>query len=643
MVSRRKLIVAGVAGGAGLLLPPARRVRADGPAPSTGAAGIPKYVTELRIPAPMPPLPGSAECPFDEYVIGVRQFRQQVLPPGLPATTVWGYGAPHQPETFGYPAHTVEARVDRPVRVTWVNELVDADGDFLPHLFAVDPTIDWADPGGGMLGQHGSGRYAGPVPIITHLHGGHTTDDSDGYPEAWYLPDARNIPDGFARHGSAYPAFARSFGERHELGWPAGAAVFQYPNDQRAATLWYHDHTMGLTRLNVYAGPAGFYLLRGGPTDLPPGVLPGPAPQLGDPTDTRPYEIPLLIQDRSFTPDGELSYPDPAYGAEHGDPHSPGGDASSGGGHLFFGETMVVNGRTWPVLPVEPRRYRLRLLNGCNSRFLLLTIAASPTARPASAVLPFWQVGSDGGFLPAPVPRQRLLLGTAERMDVVVDFTGLAEGTVLYLVNEGPDGGYRGGEPGVDFEAADPYSTGQVLKFVVGAASGPDLSVPPEQLRLPPITPLGPATLTRRLSLNIRQADPSGPAARRVQLLGTVGPDGRGLPHRFHSPVTETPRLGATEVWEFHNFTPDAHAMHMHQVQFQVIGRGRDGLRPPDDAERGFKDTVVVLPGHVTRVKARFDTAGRYTWHCHILEHEDDEMMLPFHVGPLPADPDLGH
>ncbi|GIG90477.1 multicopper oxidase family protein [Plantactinospora endophytica] len=645
MVSRRNLIAASAAGGAGLLLP--RRADADASGPSISPAAIPKYVTELRIPASMPGLAAGPQRPFDEYVISVRQFRQQVLPPGLPATTVWGYGAPDHPATFGYPACTVEARVDRPVRVTWVNELLDGQGRFLPHLLPVDPTVSWANPGGGDVGRDSRPHfdtapdwYAGPVPIVTHLHGAHTQDDSDGYPEAWYLPNARDIPDGFARYGSAYASFARSFQERQAVVWQPGSAVFQYPNDQRATTLWYHDHTMGMTRLNVYAGPAGFYLLRGGPADLPPGVLPGPAPDSDDPAGTGPYEIPLLIQDRSFTPDGELRYPAQAEGFGHAGMPGPASDGSSFD-HLVFGDTMVVNGRTWPLLTVEPRRYRLRLLNGCNSRFLLLRIASSPTARPASSVLPFWQVGSDGGFLPRPVPQERLLLGSAERIDVVVDFTGVPEGTALYLVNEGPDRGYTGGEPGVDFEVADPQTTGQVLKFLVGRRTGADHSVPPEQLRLPEVTPLGPASRTRQLSLNIRRADLAGRAAV-VQLLGTVAPDGSGLPHEFHSPITENPMLGATEIWEFHNFTPDAHLVHIHQVQFQVVGRGRDGGRPPEDPERGFKDTVVVLPGHVTRVKARFDTAGRFTWHCHILEHEDNEMMLPYHVGPMPAEP-LGH
>ncbi|MBF9132976.1 multicopper oxidase domain-containing protein [Plantactinospora sp. S1510] len=648
MVSRRKLVAAGAAGGVSLLLPPSvRRGHADGATPPVRPAQIPKYVTPLTIPAAMPMSSTVPAGPFDEYVISVRQFRQQVLPPGLPATTVWGYGSPDHPETFGYPARTLEARVDRPVRVTWANELLDERGNFLPHLLAVDPTRDWANPGGGETGRDSpapagttSGPYTGPVPFVTHLHGAHVGEESDGYPEAWYLPDAGNIPDGFARYGSAYDGFRRSFDERHLLPWRPGTATYQYPNDQRASTLWYHDHTMGMTRLNVYAGPAGFYLLRGGPTDLPAGVLPGPAPAVDEPAGVRSHEIPLVIQDRSFTVDGALSYPDSGRLDGHAGPGVPEHAAASAADHMVFGDTIVVNGRTWPVLEVEPRRYRLRLLNGCNSRFLVLGVTANPTVRPASSVLPFWQVGGDGGFLPGPVPQQRLVLGVAERMDVVVDFTEVPEGTALYLVNEGPDHPYAGGEPGVDFEVADPQTTGQVLKFVVGALTGPDTSLPPEQLRLPAIAPLGTASRTRRLALSVSRGEGPGPAA--VQVLGTMGPDGAPLPHGFHSPVTENPVLGATEIWEFHNYTPDAHSMHIHQVQFQVLGRGRNGRRPPEDSERGYKDTVVALPGDVTRVKARFDTAGRFTWHCHILEHEDGAMMLPFQVGPLPADPHPG-
>ena len=181
----------------------------------------------------------------------------------------------------------------------WINDLVDCNGRYLPHLLPVDPTLHWANPPGGVAGRDSRptfastpGLYAGPVAIVTHLHGSHSTEESDGFTEAWYLPHATNIPAGYARVGSFYEEFRAKFQARWHQGWPPGTAVFQYQNDQRATTMWFHDHTLGMTRLNVYAGPAGFYLLRGGSSDLPEGVLPGPAPRLGDPPGTRYYELP---------------------------------------------------------------------------------------------------------------------------------------------------------------------------------------------------------------------------------------------------------------------------------------------------------------------------------------------------------------
>jgi bilirubin oxidase len=483
------------------------------------------------------------------------------------------------------------------------------------------------------------GRYRGPIPFVTHLHGAHVEEQSDGYPEAWYLPVARDIPRGFARVGSFYERFRAEAA----AAWPAGSAVFDYRNDQRATALWFHSHELGLTRLNIYAGLTGLYLLRGGSADLPAGVLPGPAPQPGDPPGKRYYEIPLILQDRSFNADGTLFFP--ASRGFFGDtppdgPFIPETDVSPIWNPEFFGNTMVVNGNTWPVLAVEPRRYRFRVLNACNSRTLLLKIAADPlAARPAAAALPLWVIGSDGGFLPAPVALPSLRVGVAERFDVIVDFTGLAPGTTRYLINEGPDEPFGGGE----FEPADPETTGQVLKFVVVPAASTDRSVPPAQLRLPAVARPGRPSVTRRLSLNelTSEAFPDAPTE---GMLGTVNADGTAAPLPWMAAVTENPRRGATEVWEFRNFTEDAHPIHVHQVQFQVLDRRVFGgtraplamgaARPPESWETGFKDTVVALPGEITRIAARFDIAGRYVWHCHIIDHEDNEMMRPYQVMP---------
>jgi bilirubin oxidase len=605
-----------------------------------------QYVMPLVIPPAMPRRKRIGQV--DYYEIAVRQFRQQILPDTLPMTTVWSYGSINHPDTFNYPAFTIEAEYGRPVRVKWINDLVDGDGNFLPHLLPVDPALHWANPPGGVDGRDmrpefnaTPGPYEGPVPIVTHLHGGHSAQESDGFAEAWYLPAASNIPFDFATEGTQYEFFKNEFSGKWGVDWEPGTATFQYQNDQRAATFWYHDHTLGMTRLNVYAGPAGFYLLRGGPGDLPVGALPGPAPGVvADPFGSF-YEIPLAIQDRSFNADGSLFYPDTReFFDGFGGPYLPDSDVPPIWNPEFFGNTMVVNGRTWPVLEVEPRRYRFRLLNGCNSRFLILKIVADAlAARPASASLPFWQVGSDGGFLPAPVELEQLLMAPAERADVIVDFTGLQEESELFLINEGPDEPFGGGVSETDFPAADPGTTGQVMKFVVRALQSRDTSLDPAfDLALPGFTPLGPASIARQLSLNeeeSRYRNFDGPVA---ALLGVLDKRGNGSPLHWEDAITENPALGAIEVWELHNFTEDAHPIHIHEVQFQIVDRQPfDGqARPPEPGETGLKDTVIAYPGEITRVKALFDLPGLYVWHCHIVEHEDNEMMRPYFIGPLP-------
>jgi bilirubin oxidase len=614
---------------------------------------VAKYVTSLVIPPAMPRQANIKKKSIDYYVIAVRQFLQQILPPGHPATTVWSYGSVRGGGTFNYPAFTIEAKVDRPVRVKWVNELVDGSGNYLPHILPVDPTLHWANPPGGIDGRDSHpefdstpGPYTGPVPMVVHLHGGHSTEEADGYAEAWYLPRAKNIPAGYAKVGSLYDFFKEKAEGINGAEWERGSAVFEYANDQRAGTNWFHDHTLGMTRLNVYAGPAGFYMLRGGSSDLQAGVLPGPAPQLGDPPGTKYYEIPIAVQDRSFNSDGSLFYPasraffDEFEGPYIGEETFPGSGVQSDISPIwnpeFFGNMIVVNGKTWPTLNVEPRRYRLRFLNGCNSRFLILKMVSNPLAtRPATAALPFWQIGSEGGFLPAPVQLDYLLMTLAERADVIVDFTGLDVGTELYLINEGPDEPFGGGVPETDFPAADPGTTGQVMKFVVVPLTSTDTSVPPDELTLPTFTPLGAPTVTRQVSLN--EADSAvlegvGPAE---ALLGTRSGDD---PVHLHwaDPITENPALNATEIWEMFNFTEDAHPIHIHEVMFQVVDRQpfEGASRPPESWETGYKDTVTAYPGEITRVKAKFDLPGLYVWHCHIVEHEDNEMMRPYRVGP---------
>ena len=286
---------------------------------------------------------------------------------------------------------------------------------------------------------------------------------------------------------------------------------------------------------------------------------------------------------------------------------------------------IVVNGTTWPYLEVEQRRYRFRLLNGCNSRFLILELDHGLT---------FWQIGAEGGFLPAPVQLSRLLMSPAERADVVVDFTGVPAGSRIVLRNLGPDEPFGGGTPWIDFEPADAGSTGLVMQFEVVPLASADASLPPAQLTLPAQPPSAAAvSLTRRLSLNEMMSTYPGLDGPAEALLGTVE-GGAPVHHEWADPITERPALGATEVWALHNFTGDAHPIHVHQVQFRVLDRAdaAGAVRPPEPWEAGSKDTVIAYPDEVTRLKATFDVPGLYVWHCHIVEHEDNEMMRPFLV-----------
>jgi bilirubin oxidase len=670
MSSPWKAISAAIAAAAGALIAPA--AFAALPGGTLDPAAISKYQQPLVIPPAMPRTAkvaqGKGEKKISYYEIAVRQFQQQILPAPMPLTTVWSYGSVNHPGTFNYPAYTIEARWNQPVRVKWINDLKDpATGEFLPHLLPIDQTLHWANPSGGIEGRDSRptftstpGPYTGPVPIVTHLHGAAATEESDGFPEAWYLPAATNIPAGFATSGTYYDQFKAKF-QAYGQPWTEGSAVFQYDNAQAATTLWYHDHTLGMTRTNVYAGPAGFYLLRGGPADKVVGTLPGPAPQLGDPAGVKYFEIPIAIQDRSFNDDGSLFYPDSReFFDGFAGPYHPGtgelpSDISSIWNPEFFGNTIVVNGRTWPYLEVEQRRYRFRFLNGSGSRFLILT---TDYADAGGDPLTFWQIGADGGFLPAVEPRNDLLLGPAERADVIVDFTTVPVGTTITLANLGPDEPFGGGVPGFDFESSDPETTGQVMQFRVVPTTEPDPTTPPQQLILPAPAPLPPVTNVRQVSLNeldsalvcadgdgipvpctsTEAQEPFGPLE---AMLGTVqlDPSGApmGVPAMWHETITENPAVGATEVWEIFNFTMDAHPIHIHEVQFEIVDReaiGSGSPRPPDAGESGRKDTVIAYPGEITRVKATFDRPGLFVWHCHILEHEDNEMMRPYRIGP---------
>ena len=568
--SRRDFLRINAVAGAGLLLPWVARGSHESTLknlPRLDTTTIPKYQEPLLIPGAMP------ETSAGYYELAIRQFEQQILPTGYPKTKVAGYGSANHAGTFNTPALTIETVANTPIRVKWINDQKDAGGNFLPHVLASELFPDhvmWANPPG-PRDSHGNRfvhtPYLGPVPIVTHLHGGASEQQSDGHPLAWYLPAANNIPTGFFREGSLYDGFEALYGSP----WDPGTATFEYSNEI-ATLLWCHDHTLGITEYNVYAGFAGGFMVRGGAYDLPVGVLP-----------QAPYEIPLIIQDRSFKPDGSLLF--------HG--------AGEMGGD---GDAIIVNGRTWPRLNVEQRRYRFRILNGCNNVPLNLYFSRN--------TLPVHVIGSDIGFLPSASRVKSLPLTNAERADVIVDFTNVPVGTELYLLNKA--GGAR------------PNTTGQVMKIrVAAAASSPDTSTPAGQLVSLPVAPMtGTPLVTRKLAiLDTRQ--------------GIIDGAGNPISLEFEDPPTETPAAGSTEIWEFYGF--DSHPMHLHAAHFQILSRQKFGgtVRGPKPWERGLKDTVDIEESGITRVKVQFDrNPGLFVWHCHLLEHEDKGMMRPLELQP---------
>ena len=733
------------------------------PGGSLDPTTIPKFVTPLVIPPVMKIGIQDADAAVD-YQIAVRQFKQQILPGGiwaalnsaittpLPPTTVWSYGpaadpppdassvvpavpagvapAPASQSQFNYPAYTIENTVNGTTDVDWINDLKDpVTGNFLPHLLSIDQTLHWANPGGPVVGcADGTFRtdcrgtnpqpYTGPVPLITHVHGAHVGPESDGYPEAWYLPDANNIPAGYATQGTLVNQYAMLTNNA------PGVASFRYPNDQPSTTLWYHDHALGMTRNNVYAGPAGFWLIResgGGETGLMSGTLPGPAPVAGqDPNFDSGIragirEIPIAIQDRAFNADGSLFFPlDRAYfeGVKPqkvkipfiGDPKYP-SDISPIWNPEWFGNTIVVNGTTWPVLNVAQALYRFRLLNGCNSRFLNLSmfVVDPATNQTTSVEIPFYQIGAEQSLLPAVVEirtgfknniattstQEALLMGLAERADVIVDFRGLADGMRVRMINTAPDAPFAG-FPDIP---SDPGTTGQVMEFIVDATlngasptdpGGADPATNPTDLGLslpddadPANTPT-PFQGARNLALLEEESGmvcasvpPSGvvtydknavpnplnpgtcidkkgklaksiPFAPKAAVLGINGNTTAPTVTLWSAPIETNPILGATETWELWNHTVDSHPIHLHLVKFKVVNRQTfdpvtgNLLGIPSDpevTEAGWKDTVIAYPGEVTRLNATFDIAGLYVWHCHIVDHEDNEMMVPYVVG----------
>jgi spore coat protein A, manganese oxidase len=572
-----------------------------------------------------------------EYTITMSSFKEQILPPstGL-LTNVWGYGGMAKDAStgasLGYvqssPGSSFEVVRGIPTQVKWVNNITS------PYMFPVDPTIHWANPNNFSMPippfpsyPPGYPEAQSTAPLVTHLHGSETLSDYDGTPEQWFTADGK--------HGSTYSTY-----ENTDL----NAAVYYYPNTQPATTLWYHDHTLGLTRINVMSGLAGFYLLRdtNSSSDYVAPLLP-----------TGNYEVPLLIQDRTFYKNGSL------YFTTNGT--NP--DVNPYWADSFLGNTILVNGKVWPNMNVNQGQYRFRLLDGSNSRFYRFSFINTQT----NTSIPFTQIGSDGGYLKSPVSLTNITMGPAERADILIDFSNLPAGSKILLKNAALTGG-----------PSEDQTVGQIMQFTVMPKDGVKPNTLPTQLN-PTLAglvfPNLPNPTTNRILTLFRNNGPNGPL---MMLLNGQSWDGT---------VSELPVIGTTEDWKFVDLTSGVHPMHIHLVQFQIVSRqainatsyaadwinlqrkalGNQTATPPWPAnftpkelpiesyligtptppppnEQGWKDTFLSLPFEVTIIRIRFAsqdgspfpfdaTQGPgYVWHCHILDHEDNEMMRPFKV-----------
>jgi spore coat protein A len=509
---------------------------------------VPKFVNDLPVINDLGLRIDLTQGTLDPLSVKMEQTTQDLLGMGF-QTTVWGYRFPDLPAT--YPGATIVAMRDAPIEIKWKNKL---PGHFLP----VDASMHMAHPANihdvaGVRAWYAKGN----VPTVAHLHGGHTESASDGLPEAWFT-------------------------QRNQTGAFFVKKNYLYHNDQEAATLWYHDHALGITRLNVYAGLAGFYLLRDDNENalINNGVLPG-----GD------YEIEIVIQDRLFDQQGQLFWP--SYPGEtpyddfiFGEGAVLPGDVFPNGGPSalaeFFGNIILVNGKAWPKLDVEPRKYRFRLLNGSDSRFYVLKFDNN-----ADMMI----IGTDVGLLDSPVTVNELVFAPGERYDVVVDFTGM-ETQNITMVNLGPDEPYGGGVPGVDFDPACPETTGQIMQFKV---TKPMSAVPNATVSLG-------TTLNSISRFDPLLADNAGNPRKLVlfegkdeygrlqPMLGTLE-DGS---QTWFEPISENPNLNSTEIWEVYNATGDAHPIHLHLVKFQILNREEFTLY--EDEGLGIEENIFARP-----------------------------------------------
>jgi spore coat protein A, manganese oxidase len=609
---------------------------------------IPKFVETLGKPlvhVPRFETDPSTGKRIAHYDVTAKRIQQQLLPHGFPTTTVFAYGGKVTARSgtptaewaadssvttaFSTPGPTFEAERGEPIFVHYRNHLSGK------HIFPVDPTLGVANPNGATTPTApflpfppGYAEFQSPIPMVVHLHGGVTPSASDGFPLAWFT----------SHEQIKGPDFT--------------SATFHYFNAQLATTLWYHDHTIGMTRLNVAAGLAGAYLIREANDPNAP-LLP-----------SGKFEIPLIVQDKSFNTDGSI-----LFNIEGNNP-----DIHPYWVPEYFGNTIVVNGKVWPRLDVERRRYRFRVINASNARFYNIKLSNG---------MSFTQIGADGSYLPAPASLTEALIAPAERADILIDFSKLAPGTKVVLLNDAP-APFPGGDP------VDPETTGQIMQFkVVHSHVVTPPALPSKLIDIPELVPTEGIGNPKLFTLNEQASAIDEPVAVLI--------DGQ----HFDSEISELPRVGTTERWYFQNLTEDSHPIHVHLVEFQLedrqlidkerfqahweslngtalplnhptvranvedavfdpaTGTTHDFLigpaEPPSARESGWKDTFVAEQGKVTRVRIRFapqytpqkslvpgfnpfpfdSTQGPgYVWHCHILDHEDNDMMRPMKTTP---------
>lgn len=765
---KRLLILVGIAGVLGLAWIPPAAAQVQTP---IDPATIPQFENELPLlgPSGLPVLDGAVPS-----MVSICEFQTEVLPPGTfgpgtpaPKTWVWGYqiGDTCNPApSHAYIGPVVVAQRGVPTNLTFINQLGNSMAtNVLAYKLNTDQTMHWADPlnaeenlcaqqlstmvyGGYPQGECAD-NYIGPIAAAVHLHGGEIPPNLDGGPDSWFtangayrghgyytreikkiekypLPDPR-FPAGALVLDRKDNRYYLSSGDSWVADPNLDRATYVYPNTQEATNIWFHDHVLGFTRLNVYAGIAGAYVI----TD-PANVH----PFLQDPTEL----VPLVIQDRMFDTDGELYFSGPGGNTT---PEHPFWVAE------FIGDVAVVNGKVWPKLKVEAKKYRFLFLNGSNSVGYNLWLE-DPSAVATNPAL--WVIGTDGGFLDTPAPAfdpgfnqvdgaptgepvgNKLVLLPGERYEVIIDFSAYAPGTTFEMRND----------------AWNPYPFGdaspiaEIMQFEVvengmGTAGLNPTDFDPTTMspRVQPMVDLKPtidkADVHRQLTLNELGSTISGEPLE--ALLNNTKWDGKqvienGPPHTiairgdflqsgdYSVPTyySELPEEGTLEVWDIINITADAHPIHLHLVQFQVVERipfdevaymaayeaafianGNPGYMPgygppnnynvpnsagaiggnpdpllwpiaesargprrgPEAHEVGWKDTAVMYPGEVTRLVVRWaptdipakesnpnklvypfnpDDGHGYVWHCHILDHEDNEMMRPTEVFPNP-------